>query len=51
MRTLSIIYLLLRMAVMVILFALIVWIGDHPEKVGEWIAKYQKSQVTEFNKR
>jgi len=50
-RLLSYAYLLLRLLLVVLVIAGAVWIGNHPERIGEWRARYMKAQLTEFNKR
>jgi hypothetical protein len=51
MKILSNIYLLLRILFVLFLFWALIWVGRNPEKLGEWWARWQKGQVTEFNER
>lgn len=42
---------ILRIIFLVSVFAAIIWVGKNPTKTGEWYAKWQKGQLTEFYKR
>jgi hypothetical protein len=44
-------YLIIRIIAVISFYAAIVWIARNPDKVGEWYAKWQKGQLTEFYKR
>ena len=51
MRLLEYIYLLLRMALVILVMASVVWIFNHPVESGRWYGRWQKGQLIEFNKR
>lgn len=45
------IYLLIKIQLVLVIFAFIFSFSLYPEKIGEWYAKFQKGQITEFNRR